>query len=137
MRTIQMTSPKSGNPVANQFEITDSLGNRFFQSYRSMIAKISNNGKVFLDKNYWDYSRTTGKYRNQFLNEYTAETRKKIKSGEYILVDLNGDIDAHQEQELKTKFFQKWKDEDEAAEQAFRNERYAERQRLNGGYNVK
>ena len=46
-------------------------------------------------------------------------------------------MEAHQEQELKAKFFQKWKDEDEAAAQAFRNERYAERQRLNGGYNVK
>ena len=132
MKTIQMTSPKSGNPVANQFEIIDSLGNRFFQSYRSMIAKISASGKVFLDKNYWDYSRTTGKYRNQFLNEYTAETRKKIKSGEYILVDLNAEMEEHQEQELKAKFFQKWKDEDEAKAQAFRNERYAERLRVNG-----
>jgi|TARA_R100000479_G_scaffold54981_1_gene26072 hypothetical protein len=97
-----------------------------------MIAKISNVGKVFLDKNYWDYSTTTGKYRNAFLGENIAETRKKIKSGEYILVDLNAEMEAHQEQELKAKFFQKWKDEDEAKAQAFRNERYAERLRVNG-----
>ena len=90
MKTIQMTSNSSGRPVANQFELYDDLGNRFFQSYNSMIAKISNVGKVFLDKNYWDYSTTTGKYRNAFLGENIAETRKKIKSGEYLLVDLNG-----------------------------------------------
>ena len=52
MKTMQMTSPKSGNPVANQFEIIDSLGNRFFQSYRSMIAKISASGKVFSEINF-------------------------------------------------------------------------------------
>ena len=38
------------------------------------------------------------------------------------------------EDELKIKFFKKWKDEDEAKDQAFRNERYAERLRVNGGY---
>ncbi len=35
---------------------------------------------------------------------------------------------------LKERYFQKWKDEEEAKAQAFRNERLAERQRLNGGY---
>ena len=129
-----MTSPSSGRPVANQFELIDGLGNRFFQSYDSMIAKVSNFGKVFLDKNYWDYSTTTGKYRNRFLNENIAQTRAKIKSGEYILVDLNAEMEAHQEQELKNKFFAKWKAEDEAAAQAFRNERLALRMKLNGGY---
>ena len=134
MKTIQMTSNSSGRPVANQFELIDGFGNRFFQSYNSMIAKISNVGKVFLDKNYWDYSTTTGKYRNAFLGENIAETRKKIKSGEYILDDLNAEMEEHQEQELKAKFFQKWKDEDEAKAQAFRNERLALRMKLNGGY---
>ena len=134
MKTIQMTSNSSGRPVANQFELFDGLGNRFFQSYRSMIAKISNSGKVFLDKNYWDYSATTGKYRNQFLNEKIAETRKKIESGQYILIDLNSEMDAYQEQELKAKFFDTWKAEEQDQEQKIRNERYAERLKVNGGY---
>jgi len=30
-----------------------------------------------------------GKYRNEFLREGIADTRKKIKSGEYALADLN------------------------------------------------
>ena len=135
IKTMKMTpiySERSGRPVANQFELFDGLGNRFFQSYRSMIAKISNSGKVFLDKNYWDYSTTTGKYRNAFLGENIAETRKKIESGEYILVDLNAEMDAYQENELKAKFFDKWKAQEEAEAQKFRNERYAERLAVNG-----
>ena len=36
------------------------------------------------------------------------------------------------ENELKIKFFKKWKDEDEAKAQAFRNERYAHRLAVNG-----
>ncbi len=137
MKTHQMTSPSSGRPVANQFIIYDSIGNKYFQSYNSVIAKIASNGRIYLDKNYWDYSTTTGKYRNKFLGECIAETRKKIKFGEYVLVDLNAEMEAHQEQQLKSKFFQKWKDEEAAKEQAFRNERYAERLRVNGGYNAK
>jgi hypothetical protein len=82
-----MTSSK-GNLVPNQFVIRTSNA-RIFQSYSSTIAKILNSGKVFLDVDYWDYSRTTGKYRNQFLNENMADTRKKINNGEYILKDLN------------------------------------------------
>lgn len=86
MRVENMTSAR-GNKVANQFIINDN-GAEYFQSYRSIIAKKSQ-GKIYLDAYYWDYSTTTGKYRNQFLNEGIADTRKKIQSGEYILTDLN------------------------------------------------
>ena len=51
-----------------------------------------NGDDVELDQKYWNYSNTTGKYRNIFLNENITETRKKIKSGEYKLTDLNGGI---------------------------------------------
>jgi len=54
-----------------------------------MIVFIPNDGKTQLDEKYWDYSKTTGKYRNQFLGENKKETEKKIASGEYILTDLN------------------------------------------------
>ena len=86
MKVENMYSP-NGNKVANQFIITDN-GNEYFQSYKSIIAKRSN-GKIYLDDYYWDYSTTTGKYRNQFLGEGIADTRKKIKTGEYILTNLN------------------------------------------------
>ena len=48
-----------------------------------------NEGKVYLDVNYWDYSSTTGKYRNIFLNENKKLTETKIKNNTYLLVDLN------------------------------------------------
>jgi hypothetical protein len=44
---------------------------------------------IYLDRSNWEYSVTTGKYRNQFLMETKKETEAKIKSGEYALVDLN------------------------------------------------
>jgi len=43
---------------------------------------------VVLDEN-WDYSRTTGRYRNKFLGETVKKTREKIASGEYVIEDLN------------------------------------------------
>ena len=84
----QMKSNSSGNPVANQFIIYTPEGN-YFQSYNSVIAFRANDGKITLDKYYWNYSRTTSKYRNEFLGEYIADTRAKIQSGEYKLADLN------------------------------------------------
>ncbi len=79
---------KNGNKVANQFIITINSVGTFFQSYYSIIAGKTPKG-IILDKNTWDYSVTTGKYRNIFLGESKKETEKKIKSGEYKLVDLN------------------------------------------------
>jgi hypothetical protein len=83
----QMISNSSGNPVANQFIIYTAEGD-YFQSYDSVIV-ANNHGEITLDINTWDYSRTTGKYRNQFLGEGIVETRAKIESGEYKLADLN------------------------------------------------
>ena len=86
MKVSNMTSNK-GNTIANQFIITD--GNKeVFQSYNSVIAE-NKGGKITLDEYYWDYSRTTSKYLNQFLNENKAETLAKIESGEYKLRNLN------------------------------------------------
>ena len=96
---VQNVQGKSG-AVANQFIITDegrgALGNfikrEVFQSYDSVIAIRTawpDLVRIELDADKWDYSRTTGKYRNQFLGETKSETEKKIKSGEYTLANLN------------------------------------------------
>ena len=77
----------NGNKVPNQFIIRD--GNAvYFQSYDVIIVKRENR-KIYLDEHFWNCSKTTGKYRIQFLGETTAETKKKIESGEYILTNLN------------------------------------------------
>ena len=88
MQVSNMISSK-GNKIANQFVINDDHNNELFQSYNSIVAKRYSNGMVELDKKYWDYSRTTSKYRNMFLNETNQETNFKVKIGVYKLVDLN------------------------------------------------
>ena len=87
MTTVTNMVSNKGNKIANQFVIYTTEGS-IFQSYNSTIVKIEN-GKTYLDLNKWDYSKTTGKYRNIFLNENKKQTEEKIKNGEYILTDLN------------------------------------------------
>ena len=91
MKVENITS-NNGNKIANQFIIKDGFKNIYFQSYSSIIVKKNYEGEkpiTYLDQKYWNYSNTTGKYRNIFLGESITETKKKIKSGEYILTDLN------------------------------------------------
>jgi hypothetical protein len=89
MKVRNMISSNS-NTIANQIIIDGDNGHQVFQSYDSIIAiKQAGDNPVLLDKYYWDYSTTTSKYRNQFLNETKKETIKKINAGEYILTDLN------------------------------------------------
>lgn len=90
MKVSNFTS-NNGNKIANQFLITEK-NKETFQSYKSIIAiKDYKKGirRIFLDKNYWDYSTTTAKYRNLFLGEDRKTTEQKIKSKEYKLKDLN------------------------------------------------
>lgn len=96
-----MESPRTGKAVANQFVI-ESVDGKYFQSYDSLIAFIPKKVNLYdetceqpddirvkLDIVYWNYSKTTSKYRSQFLGESTKETQAKIDSGEYVLANLN------------------------------------------------
>lgn len=68
MKVQNMTSDRSGREVANQFIITD--GNKtLFQSYSSPIVEIDRTAKTITVYADWDYSVTTGKYRNQFMSD--------------------------------------------------------------------
>ena len=88
MKISNFTSD-NGNKIPNQFLIKEK-NKTTFQSYDSIIVvKNHKTGKTYLDSYYWDYSVTTGKYRNQFLGEGINETRKKIKEGIYKLKNLN------------------------------------------------
>lgn len=98
MKVIQMASPRTGKPVANQFILTSDNGEVIsFQSYKSIIARKTAtntniagiNFTVELDREYWNYSKTTATYRNEFLGEDTKTIKSKIVSGEYKLVNLN------------------------------------------------
>ena len=84
---LNMKSSK-GNKVPNQFIIwTDE--EQFFQSYQTIIGRRDSEGNVTLDKNRWDYSVTTSKYRNQWLGMNTKEIKKAIDNGTIQLVNLN------------------------------------------------
>ena len=76
------------NERPNQFLIVTPEGH-YFQSYKTLIAFRDNDNQVWLDENHWDYSTTTGKYRNIFLNENKKLTQKKIDHSIYLLADLN------------------------------------------------
>ena len=80
-----------------QFEITQVVDNNiyyeWFQSYDVLVGKKTYVSGVltdtYLDPTYWDYSKTTGKYRNIFLNEKKKETEANLKQGKYRLINLN------------------------------------------------
>jgi|WetSurMetagenome_2_1015567.scaffolds.fasta_scaffold04048_23 hypothetical protein len=84
----------SGEAVKNQFVIYDE-NKTIFQSYDSIICvkeQLIDCQKITLDKNVWDYSRTTSKYRNIFLGLDTKTTKRNIESGKFALDDLNKEI---------------------------------------------
>lgn len=97
---MKVTNIKSsnGNAVPNRFIISDIhvtvdgillVDCDVFQSYDSIIAVRDLTGRIFLDEKYWNYSKTTSRYRSQFLGETTKETQAKIDNGTYKLVNLN------------------------------------------------
>lgn len=74
--------------VKNQTVVTDANGRRWFISYETPIACISA-GKITLN-NQWQWSKTTSKYLNKFLNTTTKEIEARLKTGEYSLDNLAG-----------------------------------------------
>ena len=70
----------------------------YFQSYRTLIA-IVNNGRITLNRHYWDFSKTTAAYRNRFLGMTTKEVENGIANhviklrvlDSSVLRDLNPD----------------------------------------------
>lgn len=86
-----LTSNRSGRPVANQYEIT-TKDNYIFQSYNSIIAKVNRKtNQITLDDYYWDYSVTTLRYLKQFLNISLTkdEIKRNIDTGMYKTSNLN------------------------------------------------
>ncbi len=98
MKVSQFEGKNGG--VKNQFLITEEgrgangnfIKREIFQSYDSIIAERiiwGDRTDITLDSHYWDYSTTTGKYRNMFLGEDKTTTQKKIDGGVYKLANLN------------------------------------------------
>ena len=95
MKVENMKSAKTGKAIPNQFLIRDK-GYIWFQSYKSTIGIVTPDNILLLDKNKWDYSVTTAKYRNAFVatyfnSKYASRDGIKagIKEGKIIMTGLN------------------------------------------------
>ena len=87
MKVYNMTSNSTGREVANQFIIEDG-GKIYFQSYSTIIA-VKEAGKITIDNNAENYSRTTSKYLYQFLNTNRKNLLQDVKEGRIIRANLN------------------------------------------------
>lgn len=99
MMTVRnMVSPRTDREVANQF-IIEGDGKTIFQSYNSTIAVIDWNEHTVKIGEDWNYSNTTGKYRNAFFhdNDFSdmADTTrirkvmKKVDEDGFALIIMN------------------------------------------------
>ena len=86
---ISNMNSKRGNPVANQYVISEN-NKVTFQSYASTIAIVDYEKKTITIGEDWDYSKTTHKYRNAFFDglgftvlNNTADMRKALNKGKY------------------------------------------------------
>ena len=108
MKNIKVIKFGSGN---NHWYIIEKLGRDpeggpfsmtayYLQSYESIIALALHRPHGFhslcLDAKTWDYSSTTAKHRNAFLDRFTPwavnntnSTTKRISAGDIILEKLN------------------------------------------------
>lgn len=81
-----MISNVSCRPVANQFLINDLDNCKItFQSYQSKIVEVDDANKTITVYSDWDYSRTTGKYRNQFMLDCGCDEMSTKKGFEKAL----------------------------------------------------
>jgi len=94
MKVRNMTSERTGREVANQF-IIEHDGQIYFQSYKTIIAKIDEKRRVILDHNAEYYSKTTSKYLYTFLANYAPtvasreQAKQDIKNGCFWRMNLN------------------------------------------------
>ena len=65
-------------------------------------------------------------------DELIKQAHYNTKTKKATIEDLGLSYFSKTEKDLKAKYFQKWKDEDEAKDQAYRNERYTHRLAVNG-----
>ena len=87
MKVYNMTSNNTGREVSNQFIIEDG-GKVYFQSYQTIIA-VKENGKITIDTDAENYSRTTSKYLYQFLGTNRKNLLQDVKAGPIVRANLN------------------------------------------------
>ena len=81
---IENMQSSRGNDVPNQFIIRTKMG-RLFRSYDSNIAFIPKDENIIYLGKDWNYSVTTSKYRNAFLNMTSNEIKQGIDNKTIII----------------------------------------------------
>lgn len=90
MKVRNMESARTGRPVANQF-IIEGDGKTIFQSYNSTIAVIDWNEHTVKIGEDWNYSTTTGKYRNSFFYDNDFSDMSNSKGMNQIMKKVDND----------------------------------------------
>ena len=77
MIRVENIETPNGNKAVNQFHIEiTGYSVDIFQSYSTTIAVHDRkNNIMFINKDYYKYSRTTSKYYNIWLNDYVFQTK--------------------------------------------------------------
>ena len=105
------------NSSSSNIKIGTSAKNSYdFLNTRIETAKANNGSRVY---NFFVDDKLV---KSAFYNDKLKEKMRIVYS------------EADKENELKAEYFDKWKKEEQDQEQMIRNERYAERLRVNGGY---
>lgn len=83
--------------TTSNYEVYEDDGNYYLKSYDSWVAKLSNTGVFSLGKD-WDYSASTKRYVQWFIEEFTPwmwsteMLRKKIQYGIIDVEDVSPDL---------------------------------------------
>ena len=85
MKVEQLINNK-GNGAMNQFVITTNNA-YYFQSYDSMIAKYDRKSGIITLGRDWDFSKTTMKHLNIFLDDYCHKSGMNKKRIEKAIAD--------------------------------------------------
>lgn len=84
---IENCKTRTGKPILGAFIIHSPYGN-YLQCEGKFIA-LKSEGKIYLDKKYWNGNYVINYNRNRFLNELGWQTQIKIKRGKYKMTNLN------------------------------------------------
>jgi len=119
--------------VNNSYNSSKSYGVNDYNIQNVMIGTSSRNSFDFC-KIEMSVADIDGKkvYNLRVDNELIKSALYDTKTKKMELEDVKTSNFVQSEKALKIKFFKKWKDEDEAKDQDFRNERYAHRLAVNG-----
>jgi len=85
-----MLNSKTQEPVANHQILFDgTTGCTYLQSYNSIVCMVGSTGRIFLNRDIHNCSKTTAKYRNMFLKCTTEQLNRHIADGTIKVISFD------------------------------------------------